>query len=154
MSQELAQELEERLIRYARIDTQSDESSPTAPSTAKQLDLLRLLADELREIGAQDVALTDYGAVLATIPATGETAAPTIAFLGHVDTSPAFSGTDVAPIVHRNYAGGDITLPDDPAAGALAGAVSVPGRRRSATTSSRPAERPFLARMTRPVSRS
>ncbi|HYP58952.1 MAG TPA: peptidase T [Thermomicrobiales bacterium] len=114
MSQELAQELEERLIRYARIDTQSDESSPTAPSTAKQLDLLRLLADELREIGAQDVALTDYGAVLATIPATGKTAAPTIAFLGHVDTSPAFSGTDVAPIVHRNYAGGEITFPDDP----------------------------------------
>ena len=74
----------------------------------------RLLVDELREIGAQDVRLTDYGAVLATIPATVKTAAPTIAFLAHVDTSPAFSGTGVEPIVHRNYAGGDIVLPDDP----------------------------------------
>ena len=114
MSQELAQELEERLIRYARIDTQSDEASPTLPSTAKQHDLLRLLADELRAIGAQDVTQTEYGAVLATIPATGGIEAPTIAFLGHVDTSPAFSGTDVAPIVHRNYDGGEIRYPDDP----------------------------------------
>jgi tripeptide aminopeptidase len=114
MSQELAQELEERLIRYARIDTQSDESSPTLPSTAKQHDLLRLLADELRAIGAQDVTQTEYGAVLATIPATGVVEAPTIAFLGHVDTSPAFSGTNVAPIVHRNYDGGEIRYPDDP----------------------------------------
>ena len=101
MSQEFARELEERLIRYARIDTQSDESSPTLPSTGKQFDLLRLLMDELKSIGAQDVTLTDYGAVLATIPATGDTDAPAIAFLGHVDTSPAFSGTGVTPIVHR-----------------------------------------------------
>jgi tripeptide aminopeptidase len=107
-------ELEERLIRYARIDTQSDEASPTSPSASKQFDLLRLLVDELREIGAQDVALTDYGAVLATIPATVTAHAPTIAFLAHVDTAPAFNGTGVTPIVHRTYAGGDITLPDDP----------------------------------------
>src|SRR5690349_20538209 len=79
-------ELEERLIRYARIDTQSDEASDASPSTSKQFDLLRLLADELREIGAQDVTLTDYGAVLATISATTESRAPTIAFLAHVDT--------------------------------------------------------------------
>jgi tripeptide aminopeptidase len=114
MSQEFARELEERLIRYARIDTQSDESSPTLPSTDKQFDLLRLLMDELTEIGAQDVTLTEYGAVLATIPATGDITAPTIAFLGHVDTSPAFSGTDVTPIVHRAYDGGEIRFPDDP----------------------------------------
>ena len=114
MSQEFARELEERLIRYARIDTQSDESSPTLPSTGKQFDLLRLLMDELKSIGAQDVTLTDYGAVLATIPATGDTDAPAIAFLGHVDTSPAFSGTGVTPIVHRAYEGGDIRFPDDP----------------------------------------
>jgi tripeptide aminopeptidase len=107
-------ELEERLIRYTRIDTQSDEASPTSPSTSKQFDLLRLLVDELREIGAQDVTLTDYGAALATIPATVKTNAPTIAFLAHVDTAPAFNATGVKPLVHRNYAGGDIVLPDDP----------------------------------------
>jgi tripeptide aminopeptidase len=106
--------LEERLVRYARIDTQSDEASPTSPSTSKQFDLLRPLADELREIGAQDVTLTDYGAVLATIPATVKTNAPTIAFLAHVDTAPAFNATGVKPLVHRKYAGGDIVLPDDP----------------------------------------
>jgi tripeptide aminopeptidase len=103
----------ERFDRYARIDTQSDENSKTSPSTNKQLDLLRLLADELRSIGAQDVTLADYGAVMATVPATVKTGVPTIAFLAHVDTSPAFSGTGVKPIVHRNYAGGDLVLPDD-----------------------------------------
>jgi tripeptide aminopeptidase len=109
-------ELEERLVRYVCIDTQSDEASATSPSTSKQYDLLRPLADELRSIGAQDVTLTDYGAVLATIPATAATrAAPTIAFLAHVDTAPAFNGTGVMPIVHHSYAGGDIVLPDDPA---------------------------------------
>ena len=65
-----ARELEERFVRYARIDTQADAASPTSPSTEKQYDLLNLLVDELNEIGAQDVTLTDYGAVLATIPAT------------------------------------------------------------------------------------
>ena len=107
-------ELEKRLLRYVKIDTQSDESSPTSPSTAIQYDLLRLLVDELNEIGAQDVRLTDYGAVLATIPATVDHDVPTIAFLAHVDTAPAFNATGVKPIVHRAYDGGDITLPDDP----------------------------------------
>jgi tripeptide aminopeptidase len=116
MSQSCDQELEERLIRYARIDTTSDEASPTIPSTDKQYDLLRLLVDELREIGAQDVTLTDYGAVLATIPSTATGDAPTVAFLAHVDTTQAFSGTGVEPIVHRGYDGGDIVLPDDPEA--------------------------------------
>ncbi|MGZ3715801.1 MAG: peptidase T [Ktedonobacterales bacterium] len=111
-------ELEERLVRYVAIDTQSDEASTTSPSTRKQYDLLRLLVDELRSIGAQDVTLTDYGAVLAMIPATNPDHeaihVPTIAFLAHVDTAPAFSGTGVKPIVHRAYAGGDIVLPDAP----------------------------------------
>src|SRR5687768_2207861 len=107
-------ELEERLVRYARIDTQSDEASAASPSTSKQYDLLKLLVEELQSIGAQDVRLTDYGAVLATIPTTATTSAPTIAFLAHVDTTPAFGGTGVKPIVHRAYAGGDIVLPDDP----------------------------------------
>jgi tripeptide aminopeptidase len=102
------------LVRYVRIDTQSDEMSGTSPSTSKQFDLLRPLADELRSLGAQAVTLTDYGTVLATIPATVQTPAPTIAFLAHVDTAPAFNATGVEPIVHRNYAGGDIALPDDP----------------------------------------
>ena len=111
---EFVQELEDRFIRYARIDTQSDESSTTTPSTDKQYDLLNLLVDELHQIGAQDVNLTDYGAVLATIPATTVTNAPVIAFLAHVDTAPAYSGTGVKPIVHRNYNVSDIVLPDDP----------------------------------------
>lgn len=114
MTHDFAKELEDRLIRYARIDTQADESSPSTPSTEKQFELLNLLVEELREIGAQDVTLTEYGTVLATIPATVETAAPTIAFLAHVDTSPAFKASDVEPIVHRNYDGSDIVLPDDP----------------------------------------
>jgi len=113
-SDQFNQELEERLIRYARIDTEADESSPTSPSTGKQLDLLNLLVDELKEIGAHDVTLTDYGAVLATIPATVEGEVPTIGFLAHVDTSPGFSGKNVKPVVHRNYAGEDIRFPDAP----------------------------------------
>ena len=100
-------ELEERLVRYARIDTQSDEKSATSPSTKKQYDLLNLLVDELKAMGAQDVRLTDYGVVLATIPATTRSDVPTIALLAHVDTAPAFNGTGVKPIVHRNYGGGD-----------------------------------------------
>jgi tripeptide aminopeptidase len=109
------QELEERLLRYARIDTQSDDSSPTSPSTEKQFDLLRLLQRELQEFGAQDVTLTDYGVVLATIPATVSANVPAVALVAHVDTAPAFHATGVKPIVHRNYRGGDIILPDNPA---------------------------------------
>src|SRR5688572_32981910 len=109
---EFDRELEERLIRYARIDTQSDEKPTTSPSTQKQYDLLRLLVDELKAIGAQDVTLTDYGVALATIPATSnQKDLPTIALLAHVDTAPAYSGTNVKPIVHRSYNGGDIALP-------------------------------------------
>jgi tripeptide aminopeptidase len=107
-------ELEERFVRYARIDTQSDETSTTSPSTETQLDLLKLLANELKAVGAHGVRLTDYGAVLATIRATAKSTAPAIAFLAHVDTAPAFNATNVRPIVHRNYAGGDLAFPDDP----------------------------------------
>ncbi len=113
-SNQFDRELEDRFVRYARIDTEADEASPTTPSTSKQFDLLNLLVDELKEIGAQDVALTDYGVVLGTIPATVERKTPTVAFLAHVDTSPGFSGKDVKPIVHHNYDGGTIVLPDDP----------------------------------------
>jgi len=106
-------ELEERLVRYARIDTTSLEASPTTPSTAKQYDLLNMLVDELKEIGASDVSLTTYGAVLATIPATVDGDVPTVGFLAHVDTTEAYSGSGVMPIIHRAYDGGEITYPDD-----------------------------------------
>ena len=107
-------ELEERLVRYVRVDTQSDEASTATPSTVRQLDLLKVLHAELTAIGAQNVRLTDYAAVLATIPATTSTPVPTIAFLAHVDTAPQFHATGVKPIVHRRYGGGEIVLPDAP----------------------------------------
>ena len=106
-------DLEARFLRYVQIDTQSNESSASVPSTAKQFDLLRLLRQELEELGAADVRLTDQGFVLASVPATAA-GVPRIAFLAHVDTAPAFSGTGVKPIVHRGYTGKPIVLPDDP----------------------------------------
>jgi tripeptide aminopeptidase len=109
-----AQEVEERFLRYVQIDTTADPDSPSMPSSTIQLDLQRVLIDELAAIGAQDIELTAYGAVTATIPATVKGDVPVIGLLAHVDTSPAFSGTNVKPIVHRNYQGEDIALPDDP----------------------------------------
>ena len=86
-------ELETRLTRYCAIDSQSNAASPTAPSTAIQLNMARLLREELSEIGAADVQITDYGTVLATLPATAP--GPTIGFLAHVDTAPQFNATGV-----------------------------------------------------------
>ena len=105
-------ELEERLIRYASIDSQSDEDSPSSPSTSSQFNMLHLLEQELTEIGAEDVVVTDYGVVLATIP--GNVTAPTVGFLAHVDTAPQYNATGVKPRVIRGYNGGDITYPDVP----------------------------------------
>lgn len=105
-------ELEERLVRYTSIDTQSDENSLSKPSTMVQLDLLKLLKNELEDIGASDVEVTDCGTVMATIP--GNTDKPTIAFLAHVDTAPQFNATGVKPRVIKNYNGGDISFPDAP----------------------------------------
>jgi len=113
--------LEDRFLRYAQIDTQSDAASPATPSTERQFDLLRLLQRELADIGAHDIVLTPYGALLATIPASVERAVPVIALCAHVDTSQQFNGFSVKPLVHRNWRGGDIVLPDDPAQ-ALSGA--------------------------------
>ena len=110
MRTEYDSELEERLVRYCAIDSQSDEDSKTAPSTARQFDMLNLLVEELRGIGAQDVTLTEYGTVLATVPATAN--GPTIGFLAHVDTAPAFNATGVKPRVIRGYNGGPIRFPD------------------------------------------
>jgi len=106
----------DRFLRYVRVDTQSSETEPGTPSTPGQWTLARMLVDELRELGAGDVRISDSCMVYATIPATSAAAAsaPTVGFIAHVDTSPAVSGANVKPIIHRNYAGGDITLPADP----------------------------------------
>jgi peptidase T. Metallo peptidase. MEROPS family M20B len=103
----------ERFIRYAQIDTQSDPQSSSFPSTAKQKDLLRLLTDELSQMGAKDVEMDEWGYVYATIPATTTVSKPTICFCAHVDTAPDCSGSGVKPIIHQNYDGLPITLPDD-----------------------------------------
>jgi len=104
-------ELLNRFLHYVRIDTQADESSQTVPSTLKQLDLCRLLAEECRKLGLTDVVEHTTGTVLARVPATVKHPAPTIAWIAHVDTSPETSGTNVQPIVHVGYQGGDIKLP-------------------------------------------
>ncbi|WP_102108559.1 peptidase T [Oceaniglobus roseus] len=106
-------ELEARLLRYAAIDSQSDARSRTVPSTAIQLDMQRLLVKELEEIGAEDIVLTDYAVVLATVPATVE-GAPVIGLMAHVDTAPAFHASGVKPVVHRGYNGGAISFADAP----------------------------------------
>lgn len=103
----------DRFLRYVRVDTQSDEESSTYPSTMKQLDLCRMLADECRAIGLADVEMSEFGIVTATIPSNVEHKAPAIVWLAHVDTSPEFSGTNVNPVLHENYDGSDIVLPGD-----------------------------------------
>src|SRR5690606_39574588 len=105
---------EERFLRYVQIDTQSDPTSPSCPSTGKQKDLGRILVDELLALGINDAHLDEHGYVYATIPANIDKPTPVICFCSHMDTSPDCSGTAVKPLVHRNYEGGDIALPDDP----------------------------------------
>lgn len=126
---EYVADLEDRFVRYVQIDTESDSRSPGVPSTRKQFDLLNLLKQELEELGASDVQVTENGFTIATIPATvpstvpasepaagagaAGSVAPRVAFLAHVDTTAQFSGTGVKPLVHRSYAGSTIVLPDD-----------------------------------------
>ncbi|HXB09565.1 MAG TPA: peptidase T [Puia sp.] len=104
----------ERFLRYVQIDTQSDPQSKSQPSTEKQKDLGRLLVEELRTMGVGDAALDDFGYVYATLPANTPKIVPTLCFCAHMDTAPDCTGTNVKPIVHANYDGGDIVLPDDP----------------------------------------
>ncbi len=104
----------ERFLRYVTYDTQSDPLSPTQPSTEKQKILGALLAQELQEMGATDAHLDEFGYVYATIPATVSKPVPVLCFCSHMDTSPDCSGYNVKPIVHRNYQGQDLVLPDDP----------------------------------------
>lgn len=106
----MKQELTERFVRYVQVDTQSDESSETCPSTAKQWDLLRMLERELIEIGLEDVSVDDNGYLMATLPSNVGHDVPTIGFLAHVDTATDFTGTNVKPQFVYNYAGGDIVL--------------------------------------------
>ncbi|UYO00730.1 MAG: peptidase T [Devosia sp.] len=101
----------DRFLRYVVIDTQSDGNSFNQPSTAKQKDLGRVLVEDLQAIGLSDAHLDEHGYVYATIPANTDKAdVPVICFCAHMDTAPDFTGTDVRPKLHRNYAGGDITL--------------------------------------------
>ena len=105
----------ERFLRYVQIDTQSDSASKTIPSTEKQKNLGKVLVEELKELGIEDAHLDEYGYIYATIPANTDKAdVPVICFCSHMDTSPDCSGKDVKPIIHRNYDGSDIVLPDDP----------------------------------------
>ena len=104
----------ERFLRYVVIDTQSDPTSPTCPSTEKQKDLGRLLAGELQAMGLSDAHLDAHGYVYATIPANTDKQVPVICFCSHMDTSPDCTGKDVKPQIVKNYRGGDIVLPADP----------------------------------------
>ncbi|MFB1081779.1 peptidase T [Jeotgalibacillus sp. JSM ZJ347] len=107
----MQKKLMDRLITYAKIDTQSDPNSSSTPSTEKQWDLLRHLETELKEIGLEEVEVDEYGYLMATLPANTEGDIPTIGFLAHVDTATDFTGTNVNPQVVE-YNGGDIQLND------------------------------------------
>lgn len=109
----LDQSLSQRFIRYAKIDTQSDPNSPTCPSTLKQKDLGALLVNELLEMGISDAEMDNNGYVYGTIPSNTDKKIPIIFFCSHMDTSPDCSGAEVKPIIHDNYQGEDLILPDD-----------------------------------------
>jgi len=101
-------------MRYVQIDTQSDPSSDAHPTTEKQKDLSKILQQELLEIGLTDAIVDEYGYVYATVPSnTDKKDVPAICFCSHVDTAPDCSGNNVKPILHENYNGSDIVLPDD-----------------------------------------
>jgi tripeptide aminopeptidase len=107
--------VEERFLRYVQIDTTADPNSSSFPSSSKQKDLGKLLKKELEELGLKDVEMDEWGYVYATIPSNSSNLkSPVICFCSHMDTAPDCSGTNVKPIVHRNYDGTEIVLPDDP----------------------------------------
>ena len=106
----MKEELIERLIRYAKIDTQSDAASDTTPSTDKQWDLLRLLEKEMSEIGLEDISIDENGYLFGTLPANTDKKLPTVGFLAHVDTATDYTGTNVNPQRIDNYDGKDISL--------------------------------------------
>lgn len=102
-----------RFLTYVKFDTQSSEESDTYPSTLKQLELSKHLVKELKDLGLEDVELTEHGYVFATLPANVDHPVPVIGLIAHVDTSPEVSGAGVNPVIHENYQGGDIVLPAD-----------------------------------------
>jgi tripeptide aminopeptidase len=104
----------ERFLTYVKLDTQSDEHATTSPSTAKQLVLSKLLADECRALKLSDVTMSENGIVMATVPSNVSHPTPVIGLIAHVDTSSEYSGTNVNPHVYVNYAGGDIILKNSP----------------------------------------
>lgn len=104
-----------RLMKYVQIDTEADPNSTTFPSSMKQKDLGEILVQELKEIGINDAEMDQYGYVFATIPSNTNKKVPTICFCAHMDTAPDVTGKNVKPILHKNYDGNPITLPDDPA---------------------------------------
>ena len=106
LAAELGEAALSRFLRYVVIDTQSSEGSDTYPSTAKQLDLSRVLVEELKEIGLEDARLDEHGYVMATLPATVEHEVPTLGLIAHVDTSPQVTGANVKPQLVRDYDGG------------------------------------------------
>ncbi|MCR9290556.1 MAG: peptidase T [Bacteroidetes bacterium] len=103
----------DRFLKYVKVDTQSDPNSKTFPSTEKQKNLAKILVEELLEIGLSDAHTDEFGYVYATIPSTTDKDVPVICFCSHMDTSPDSSGKDVKPIIHKNYDGSDLILPDD-----------------------------------------
>jgi tripeptide aminopeptidase len=105
----------DRFLRYVKIDTQSQEDQTTVPSTRKQLNLANLLAKELTALGTQNVRVSEFGIVYAMVPGNlaDNSKVPVIGFIAHMDTSPAVSGENVNAIIHKNYQGGDIVLPND-----------------------------------------
>jgi tripeptide aminopeptidase len=105
----------DRFLRYVKIDTQSAEDQDTVPSTKKQFDLANLLAKELKDLGVQNVRVSEFGIVYGMVPGNlpDNSKVPTIGFIAHMDTSPAVSGANVNAIIHKNYQGGDIVLPND-----------------------------------------
>lgn len=106
----MKKEVVDRLITYAQMDTQSDENSHTCPSTPGQLTLGRLLVDELKGIGMQEVTMDENGYVMATLPANTDKPVPTIGFLAHIDTATDFTGAGVKPRIVEQYDGQDIVL--------------------------------------------
>ena len=109
----LQEKLTERLIRYAKINTQSDEAQDTTPTTSGQWTLAKLLVEELKEIGMKDVDIDNNGYVMATLPSNTDKDVPVIGFMAHVDTATDFTGENVQPQIWENYDGGDITLNKD-----------------------------------------
>ena len=102
----------ERFLRYVQIDTQSDPQSGTYPSTDKQKNLGRLLVKELQEAGLEDAEMDEYGYVYATLPANSGKIVPVICLCAHMDTAPDCTGLGVKPIVHSQYDGGELVLPE------------------------------------------